>query len=123
MQSLTLAKVQSRCDMDILHAFERRARLLERLERIKRWGIPLPEEHHRRRFHCPEAAFGFHSEPNWRGHCSYCNLPLKKVIHYNRSESYFNVLDERISRALSHDRDAKRLNIDYDPDDEYYDGY
>ncbi len=59
--------------MDPEKALRRREAMLKRIDRELKFGIPLPES-----VGCPNAAYGQHGDPNWRGRCPYCDKKLSK---------------------------------------------
>jgi hypothetical protein len=75
--------------MDIEKAFRRKEALEKRLARELKFGIPIPSEDRE----CPDAAYGQHGDPNWRGRCPYCDKNLGKKKSRLNTERRRNVFD------------------------------
>ena len=61
--------------------------MLARISWELKFGITLPEDLEQARRdrtnNCPEAVWGFHGEPNWRGRCPYCDKFLRRRSRLN----------------------------------------
>lgn len=72
--------------MNIERAFERRAALLARIDRLLKFGMFLPRETNNPKT-CKEAVYGEHGAPNWRGRCPYCDKYLVTRSRLNTESS------------------------------------
>lgn len=70
--------------MDIERALKRRAAMLARIQDRQKFGMLLPEDRILNWLNdCPEAVYGHHGDPNWRGRCPYCDKFLRSRPRIN----------------------------------------
>lgn len=62
--------------MNIERAFRRRDELAQRLRRTASLDLTTPA--YERHPKCPNAVYGQHGTPNWRGRCPYCDHQLSR---------------------------------------------